>query len=142
MSQPSVEIVRRSLEAVARGDFEAAFSSYSPNAEWRMAADEPDPRTYRGLAGLRDFVDSAAEPWLDRFEDLMEFEGFIDRGDWVVVPWTARVRGRGKRDRGRAHRDLRGPGAGSRDRARGGVQEQGAGARGPETAPLDGVPPR
>jgi ketosteroid isomerase-like protein len=25
----------------------------------------------------------------------MEFEGFIDRGDWVVVPWSARLRGRG-----------------------------------------------
>jgi ketosteroid isomerase-like protein len=22
------------------------------------------------------------------------FEGFIDVGDWVVVPWTARLRGR------------------------------------------------
>ena len=25
----------------------------------------------------------------------MEFEDFIERGDWVIVPWTARLRGRG-----------------------------------------------
>ena len=24
----------------------------------------------------------------------MRFEDFIDLGDWVVVPWTARLRGR------------------------------------------------
>ena len=35
------------------------------------------------------------EPWVDRFGATMEFEGFIDGGDWVVVPWSAQVRGRG-----------------------------------------------
>jgi ketosteroid isomerase-like protein len=57
--------------------------------------DEPDQRTYRGLAALNAFVESLAEPWADRFGATMEFEGFIDGGNWVVVPWRAQVRGRG-----------------------------------------------
>ena len=95
MSQENVELVRRSFEAFARGDFDAAFSCFGPDPEWRTAADEPDQRTYCGIAALRAFADSLSDAWADRFEDVMEFEGFIDRGDWVVVPWSARLRGRG-----------------------------------------------
>jgi uncharacterized protein len=95
MAQENVEVVRSSFEAFARGDFDVAFSSYDPGTEWCTAADEPDRQTYRGLAAVRAFVESLAEPWADRFGAIMEFEGFIDGGDWVVVPWTAQVRGRG-----------------------------------------------
>jgi hypothetical protein len=95
MSQENVEVVRSSFEAFARGDFDDAFSSYDPGAEWCTAVDEPDQQTYRGLAALNAFVESLAEPWVDRFGATMEFEGFIDGGDWVVVPWSAQVRGRG-----------------------------------------------
>jgi ketosteroid isomerase-like protein len=95
VSQENVEIVRRSFEAFSRGDFDAAFSTFGPDPEWCTAADEPDRQTHRGIDGLRRFADSLAEPWMDRFEGVMEFEGFIERGSWVVVPWRARVRGRG-----------------------------------------------
>ena len=81
--------MRRSFEAFARGDFEAAFSAYDPGVEWRTAADEPDHRTHRGLAEVRALVGSLAEPWTNRFGGAMTFEGFIDRGDVVVVPWSA-----------------------------------------------------
>jgi ketosteroid isomerase-like protein len=87
--------VRRSLDAFACGDFETAFAAHAPETEWRTAADEPDQRTYQGIAGLRQFVESLEELWEDRFAGVMEFKGFIDRGDWVVVPWSARIRGRG-----------------------------------------------
>ena len=97
MSQQNVEIVRRSLEAFARGDFDCAFSTFGPSAEWCTAADEPDQQTYRGLDGLREFVGSLAETWEDRFQSVMEFQGFVDGGEWVVVPWSARLRGRGSR---------------------------------------------
>ena len=46
------------------------------------------------MAELEGLVESLAEPWVDRFGDTMVFEGFIDGGDWVVVPWSAQVRGR------------------------------------------------
>ena len=95
MSRRNVQIVRDSFEAFAQGDFQGAFAAHSPSVEWCTADDEPDQQTYRGTTGLRRFVATLAEPWLDRFDDVMEFEGFLDCGDWVVVPWRARVRGRG-----------------------------------------------
>ena len=95
MSQENVDLVRRTFEAFARGEFDAAFSAFLADSEWCTARDEPDQGTYRGIAALREFAGSLSEAWADRFEDLMEFEGFIDRGDWVIVPWTARLRGRG-----------------------------------------------
>jgi ketosteroid isomerase-like protein len=91
----NVDIVRRSLEAFARGDFEAAFALHDPATEWCTAADEPDRMTYRGIAGLETFAASLSETWEDRFASVMRFEEFIDRGDWVIVPWSARLRGRG-----------------------------------------------
>lgn len=95
MSPTNVEIVRRSLEAFGRGDFDTAFAVHDPDIVWCTAADEPDQQTYRGIADLRSFVESIGELWEDRFDGTMEFEDFIERGDWVIVPWRARLRGRG-----------------------------------------------
>jgi uncharacterized protein len=95
MSPTNIEIVRRSLEAFGRGDFDTAFAAYDPDIVWCTAADEPDQQTYRGIAGLRSFIESIDELWENRFAGTMEFEDFIERGDWVIVPWRARLRGRG-----------------------------------------------
>ena len=95
MSQDNIELVRRSFEAFARGDFDTAFAAHDAESIWCTAADEPDQGTYRGIAALRSFAESLDELWEDRFDGVMEFEDFIGRGDWVVVPWTARMRGRG-----------------------------------------------
>jgi ketosteroid isomerase-like protein len=95
VSQENVEVVRRSFEAFARGDFEAAFAAHHPSTEWCTAADEPDQQTYRGITGLRTFVGSLTDTWEGRFEQVMEFEAFIDCGEWVVVPWSAQLRGKG-----------------------------------------------
>ncbi len=95
MAQENVEIVRRSFEAFARGDLDTAFAAHAPSTEWRTAADEPDQQTYRGIDGLKSLVSSLTEAWEGRFDDAMEFEEFIDRGEWVVVPWSAQLRGRG-----------------------------------------------
>ena len=48
----NVDIVRRSFEALARGDFEAAFADHAPDTQWKTAADEPDACVYRGIEGL------------------------------------------------------------------------------------------
>jgi ketosteroid isomerase-like protein len=95
LSAKNVEIVRRSMEAFARGDLDAFLAAHHPDTEWKTAADEPNPETYRGRDDLRRFATEISEAWLDRFDDVTEFEAFIDLGDWVVVPWTARVHGRG-----------------------------------------------
>jgi ketosteroid isomerase-like protein len=95
VSEENVEVVRRSFEAFARGDFEAAFAAHDPSTEWCTAADEPDQQTYRGITGLRTFVGSLTDTWEGRFEQVMEFEAFIDCGEWVVVPWSAQLQGKG-----------------------------------------------
>jgi ketosteroid isomerase-like protein len=94
VSEQNVEIVRRSMEAFARADLDAFLAAHYPDTEWRTAADEPNAQTYRGHDGIRRFVAEISEAWAGRFNDTIEFEDFIDLGDWVVVPWTARLTGR------------------------------------------------
>jgi ketosteroid isomerase-like protein len=91
----NVDVVRQSLEALARGDFETSFAAHDADTEWRTAADEPDAETYEGIDGLRRFVATMAEPWEDRFKRSVEHQDFIECGPWVVVPWRARLHGRG-----------------------------------------------
>jgi ketosteroid isomerase-like protein len=94
VSAQNVEVVRRSFEALARGDLEAFFEAHAPGIEWSTGADEPDPETYRGAEGMRRFTADSAEAWVNRFDDAVRFADFIDLGDWVVVPWTATLEGR------------------------------------------------
>ena len=95
MSAENVELVRRSLEAFARGDLETFFATHDPDIEWTTGADEPDPQTYRGAEGMRRFAADTSEAWVNRLDGVVRFTDFIDRGEWVVAPWTARLEGRG-----------------------------------------------
>jgi ketosteroid isomerase-like protein len=95
MSEANVEVVRRSFEAFASGDFETAFAAYHPSAQWRTAEDEPDARTHRGLDEIRRWARMLADPWADRFERSVTPEEYIDLGDWVVVPTSGRLHGKG-----------------------------------------------
>jgi uncharacterized protein len=94
LSAENVEMVRRTMDAFSRGDLDAFLAALDPDTEWRTAADEPNPQTYRGHDGMRRFAAEISEPWQGRFDDVMEFDDFVDLDDWVVVPWTARLRGR------------------------------------------------
>jgi ketosteroid isomerase-like protein len=95
VSSANVDLVRFSFEAFGRGDFDQAFAVYDPAVEWQTADDEPDSHTYRGIPALRRFVVHLAEPWTNRFGPAITFEDFIDCGDWVVTPWSARLHGHG-----------------------------------------------
>jgi ketosteroid isomerase-like protein len=55
MSQENVEVVRRTTEAVIRGD-DDFVEAFDADVEWTTAADEPDPQTYRGIEGVRSLV--------------------------------------------------------------------------------------
>jgi hypothetical protein len=35
------------------------------------------------------------EAWVNRCDDAVRFGDFIDLGDWVVAPWSARLEGKG-----------------------------------------------
>jgi ketosteroid isomerase-like protein len=95
VSGNTVDLVRASCEALARGDFDQAFAVYDPDVEWHTADDEPDLHTYIGIPALRRFVAHLAEPWTDRFGPAISYEDFIDCGDWVVAPWSGRLHGHG-----------------------------------------------
>ena len=95
MSAQNVELVRRSFEAFARGDLETFFAAHDPDIEWTTGADEPDPQTYRGAEGMRRLTADTTEAWANRFDSAVHFGDFIDLGEWVVAPWTARLEGRG-----------------------------------------------
>jgi ketosteroid isomerase-like protein len=95
MSEGNLRVVRRSFEAFASGDFETAFAAFDPDAEWKTAEDEPDSRTLRGTEELRHWAVSLAEPWTDRFDRSVVPEDYIDLGDWVVVPTSGRLHGKG-----------------------------------------------
>lgn len=95
MSERNVEVVRRSFEAFLSGDFETAFAAYHPHAEWTTAEDEPDSRTYRGIDEIKRFARTLAEPWADRFDRTVEPEEYLDLGNWVVVPTSGLVHGKG-----------------------------------------------
>ena len=89
-----MDLVRSSFEALGRGDFDKAFAVYDPEARWHTADDEPDSQTYIGVPALRGLMEQLAEPWTNRFDDRVVFERFIVCGDWVVVPWIARLHGK------------------------------------------------
>ena len=95
MTQDNVDLVRRSFQALAHGNFEAAFADHDPDTEWRTASDEPDSQTYRGIEGLWRLVATLAEPWDNRFDGAVQLEELQARGPWVIVPWRARLHGRG-----------------------------------------------
>jgi ketosteroid isomerase-like protein len=95
MSERNLELVRRSFEAFAAGDFETAFADYDSRAQWTTAEDEPDSRTYSGLDEIRRLARSFAEPWENRFDRAVVPEEYIDLGDWIVVPTSGRLHGKG-----------------------------------------------
>ena len=56
MSQENVEIVRRSFDAFARGEFEESLEGFAPDIEFQTSGRFMDTqRVYRGLDGMRHF---------------------------------------------------------------------------------------
>src|SRR5262245_12992843 len=91
MSQENVEIVRALLDALNRGDWEAAMKDAVADGEfdWTRALG-PYRGTYRPHQ-MRQLI----EEFLHTFEShRFEPEEFIDAGDRVVVPFTGSLRGR------------------------------------------------
>jgi ketosteroid isomerase-like protein len=93
MSQESVEIVRRVIDARNRGDREAAFAYAAPDIEFDYSASSgPWAGIYRGVAATQRLWDGMDEVFS---EFRWEPEEFIDAGDAVVVTMRFHSRGRG-----------------------------------------------
>ena len=91
MSQENVEIVKAAIDAVNRGDLDAAFQDAAPGFEYDASrAVGPD----RGIYGL----DQARRNWEEFAASWESFRSepheFIEVGDHVVVPGTGHLVGR------------------------------------------------
>ena len=92
MSKVSVEIVKGSLEAYNRRDFDAIRAVSDPDLEVDWSASRGlEAGVYRGVEEAVGFY----RTFLDTFEKIeIEAECFIESGASVVVPNTAYLRGR------------------------------------------------
>ena len=92
MSQENVKIVRRAVEAIHRGDLDAALEAFDSEVEWEETASlGPDAQTYRGIAAVREAVGS----WLGMWNDYeVVAQRIVAADDRVVVLTQERARGK------------------------------------------------
>jgi ketosteroid isomerase-like protein len=83
MSQENVEIVREAVAAFNSADVDRVIALAHPEFEARVIPElSAEPDTYRGVDGIRRYMDSFEEA----FEDIsFEAEGLWDAGADVVV---------------------------------------------------------
>jgi ketosteroid isomerase-like protein len=91
MSEENVEIVRRCYGFWTDRDFSPFPELAHPDVVIDLSRNVFNPATYRGLDGLRRWIEQVDEMW-DSF--LIEPEEFIDAGDSVFV--ASRISGRGR----------------------------------------------
>jgi ketosteroid isomerase-like protein len=91
MSEENVELVRGTINAWNRGDYEAWIDGFDSECEFRPLRAQLEGQAYRGHDGLRQFIDDLTLEW-----EQVRFEvGEIrDVGDKVLV--LIRFRGRGR----------------------------------------------
>ena len=90
MSEENVEIVRKAVEAYARGDLDAALTNADPGIVW-------NPVEEAATQG-HDAIRANLERWETDWEDYEATpEEYIDAGDQVLVTihWSGRGRGSG-----------------------------------------------
>jgi ketosteroid isomerase-like protein len=80
----SVDLVKRSYEAFARGDMDGVLGDMDPKIEWQQAQGLPHGGTYCGLEEVRrNIFDPLDAEWWDEFSAVPA--EFLDAGDEVVV---------------------------------------------------------
>ena len=90
--QEDVELVRRIVEALNRGDVDGMLASMHPDFEWRPLETSPIARVYRGHEQVRHYI----EDGLSTFESVrLELDDPAEVGDRVVATIRGRARGRG-----------------------------------------------
>lgn len=92
MSEASIEVVRRAIDAFNRRDLEAIRALHGPDVrvDW-SASRGPEAAVYVGLSGVVEFFQN----FFDMFDRIrIEPEGFIESGESIVVPNSAHMRGR------------------------------------------------
>jgi ketosteroid isomerase-like protein len=91
MSQENVEIVRRFLVMMDRGDYDAAVREFDPDAKWHNTGAFPGPTICSGPTEIAAFWKAL----LEDFEDgKLDIEETAESGDTVVVGIHSQARGR------------------------------------------------
>jgi uncharacterized protein len=89
MSDPKVQLARRGLQALERGDLDAVIAMLDPDIVAYDPPEIPDSSVHRG----REAVRRDWEETFEMFEDFsIELERYFDAGDELVV--FVRYRGR------------------------------------------------
>jgi ketosteroid isomerase-like protein len=92
MSQENVELVRRSVAALAVGDWQGIFDTWDPQIEWHFEREAVISGVHRG----RDQVRAALSSFVTEWEDFtVEIEKLIEADDERVVLF-AHLTGRGR----------------------------------------------
>jgi ketosteroid isomerase-like protein len=82
MTRGHVDLIRRQIEGLNRGDYGASIEGMSPDIEWRVAREHPAARTIHGLEELRSY----REDWAQSLGELTyELDEAVDNDDVVVV---------------------------------------------------------
>jgi ketosteroid isomerase-like protein len=92
MSEENTEVVRKSFDAIGRGDLESLLELYDPEIEFQpLTATRVETGGYRGHQGVRDYFEEAAEVW----EEVRPVAGQITTtDDDVIVFGHCAIRGR------------------------------------------------
>ena len=86
-----IEVVRRIIDALNRGDVDGMLERMHPDFEWRPLESSPVARAYRGREEVRRYV----EDWLGHFESLrIDLQDPTEVGDRVVTVVHGHGRGR------------------------------------------------
>lgn len=92
MDSPNVDLVKRSFDAMRRGDVEGLLELYDDDVSFLpLTGTQVETGGYRGHDGVRAYMAEVLEVW----DQLWPCgEQYIDLGDRVVVLGACKVRGR------------------------------------------------
>ena len=91
MSQENVEIVRRTLDALDRRDFQSAMCGFHIDAVWHNTGQFPGERICVGPQAIVDFWEALIEPFQN---ESREVERLVESEDVVVLSLRSVARGR------------------------------------------------
>ena len=90
MSQENVEAIYRAYDAIRHRDKEALVREMHPEVEGRLYTMQVDGNTYRGHAGMRQFIDDMLGVFPDWEPEILRA---IDYGDTVLLEVKAAAHG-------------------------------------------------
>jgi ketosteroid isomerase-like protein len=95
MSQENLEIVRRTVSALAAGDWQAALETWDPQIEWHFERDAVISGLHRGHDQVRTALSSFVSEWEDFAVEIEDLIAVDDERVVLLVHLTGRGRGSG-----------------------------------------------